>query len=46
MRKFTFGKDITPNATVKISNNLNDGFYLLQVHQGTDVKNINIVKHK
>jgi hypothetical protein len=39
-------KDITPNAPVKVSNDLNEGFYLLQVHQGDQVQNIKIIKRR
>ncbi|MDP1620791.1 MAG: LamG-like jellyroll fold domain-containing protein [Bacteroidales bacterium] len=38
--------DITPDTPYKVSNNLNEGFYLLQIQQGTDVQNIKIIKRK
>jgi hypothetical protein len=37
---------VAPNASYKVSNNLGNGFYLLQIRQGSDVQNIKIVKQK
>jgi hypothetical protein len=37
---------VTPNSPYRVSNNLGDGFYVLQVRQGSDVQNIKIVKHR
>jgi PKD repeat protein len=39
-------KDVASNAPVKVSNDLKDGFYMLQIHQGDQVQNIKIIKRR